>query len=201
MTVLSCPVRTETTIKNSRFIAELIPCTTQAQARELLKAQKAKYADATHVCHAFVLGPQGEILGMSDAGEPSGTAGRPMLDVLKGHGCTGTLLTVTRYFGGTLLGTGGLVKAYGGCAKSVLEKADADGAFEPLVAKVQFSCTVPYPLYEGLKRYMAGLHVYNLTETFEDEVTLCGQLRSDESDAFCARVFDMTGGKKSVTIC
>ena len=78
---------------------------------EYVKSQKAKYADATHVVHAFVIGPGAEVMGMSDDGEPSGTAGRPALDVLRGRGCTNTVLTITRWFGGTLLGTGGLVKA------------------------------------------------------------------------------------------
>ena len=101
-------------------------------ARDLVKAQKSKYADATHVVHAFVIGSGAEILGMSDDGEPSGTAGRPTLDVLKGRGCTNTLITITRWFGGTLLGTGGLVKAYSGGAKQVIQKADELGLFEEL---------------------------------------------------------------------
>ena len=113
--------QTEIVIKHSRFIAEVFPVQTQSQARELLKEQKQKYFDSTHVVHAFVIGKNCEVLGMSDDGEPSGTAGRPVLDVLKGSGCTNIMLTVTRYFGGTLLGTGGLVKAYSDSAKAVLE--------------------------------------------------------------------------------
>ena len=107
MDVLIKQVQTELVIKNSRFINELFICDSQSSARDLIKAQKEKYQDATHVCHAFVIGENAEVLGMSDAGEPSGTAGRPMLDVLKGSGITNIVLTVTRYFGGTLLGTGG----------------------------------------------------------------------------------------------
>lgn len=200
MNVLTSHVITETSIKNSRFIAELLPCTTQTQARELLKSQKNKYSDATHVCHAFVLGGNAEVLGMSDAGEPPGTAGRPMLDVLKGHGCTNVLLTVTRYFGGTLLGTGGLVKAYGGCAKLVLEKADSDGVFELLVAKKLFSFSVAYQFYEGIKRYLSTLHIYDLEEKFETGVSLSGKIREDEATAFAERIFDMTNGSSAVTI-
>ena len=95
----------ELEIKKSRFLAEVFPVLSQAEARSLLKQQKEKYEDATHVVHGFVLGPAAEILGMSDDGEPAGTAGRPVLDVLKGRNCTNILLTVTRWFGGTLLGT------------------------------------------------------------------------------------------------
>ena len=84
MNILSKYVCFEESIKNSRFLSELIPCTSQAQAREIIKEQKKKYADSTHVVHAFIVGNGAEICGMSDDGEPSGTAGRPVLDVLKG---------------------------------------------------------------------------------------------------------------------
>ena len=110
----------ELEIKKSRFLAEVFPVVSQTEARSLLKQQKEKYEDATHVVHGFVLGPAAEILGMSDDGEPAGTAGWPVLDVLKGRNCTNILLTVTRWFGGTLLGTGGLVKAYGDSAKAAI---------------------------------------------------------------------------------
>ena len=139
MDILTKTVQFEEVIKGSRFLSQLIPCESQAAARELIKSQKAKYADATHVVHAFVIGPGAEVMGMSDDGEPSGTAGRPVLDVLKGRKCTNTVVTVTRWFGGTLLGTGGLVKAYSGGAKQVIEQADAEGAFEELIAKSGFS--------------------------------------------------------------
>ena len=112
----------EIIIKGSRFLAESFIISSQNQVREILKSQKQKYSDSTHVVHAFIAGKNGEIMGMSDDGEPSGTAGRPMLDVLKGRNCTNLMITVTRWFGGTLLGTGGLVHAYGDCTKSVLEK-------------------------------------------------------------------------------
>ena len=129
MFTLKSSLSFEETIKGSRFLSELFPCESQTQARDLVKAQKTKYPDATHVVHAFVIGPAAEILGMSDDGEPSGTAGRPSLDVLKGFGCTNTLVTITRWFGGTLLGTGGLVKAYSGGVKQVIQKADSLSLF------------------------------------------------------------------------
>ena len=143
MEILKEYINYEETIKGSRFLSELFPCDSQAGARELVKAQKAKYADATHVVHAFVIGPGAEVMGMSDDGEPSGTAGRPALDVLRGHACTNTVLTITRWFGGTLLGTGGLVKAYGNGAKGVLAAADEAGLFEELVAKKKISPLQP----------------------------------------------------------
>ena len=147
MDILKDYTRSEFTVKGSRFLSELFPCETQADARNLIKSQKTKYADSTHVVHAFVIGLGGEILGMSDDGEPSGTAGRPALDVLKGYGCTNVLLTITRWFGGTLLGTGGLVKAYGDGAKQVLAVATEAELFVPYIEKKDFSFTCDYGTY------------------------------------------------------
>ena len=162
--------------------------------REILKSQKEKYQDATHVCHAFVLGKAAEVLGMSDAGEPSGTAGRPMLDVLKDSGITDILLTVTRYFGGTLLGTGGLVKAYGDCAKSVVQRSRAENAVEELVEKKDFSFSADYALYEVLKRQMKDFTLYDLSEEFSDKVTIKAKIPAASFEEFAARIKNLSSG-------
>lgn len=195
MEVLTNYTSYEETIKGSRFLSELIPCESQAQAREILKAQKSKYADATHVVHAFIVGNGAEIMGMSDDGEPSGTAGRPTLDVLKGRGCTNVILTITRWFGGTLLGTGGLVKAYGNGAKGVIAAADESGAFSPLIAKTDFSFTTDYSSLKLIKLKLEAFHIWNLTEDFGTEVTLSGQVQSDEFDDMKALLINLTNGK------
>lgn len=104
--------------KKSRFIATVIPVESEEEALEFIAAMKKKYWNATHNCSAFVVGENYEIQRCSDDGEPQGTAGRPMLDVLLGEEIHNTAVVVTRYFGGTLLGTGGLVRAY---SKSVQE--------------------------------------------------------------------------------
>lgn len=98
--------------KKSRFIVSVIPATTTEQAYEELEKLRKKYYDARHNCFAYVIGDDGSELRCSDDGEPSGTAGKPMLEVIQGSGITNILVVVTRYFGGTLLGTGGLVRAY-----------------------------------------------------------------------------------------
>ena len=198
MEILKSYISYEENIKGSRFLSELFPCTTQARARELVKAQKAKYADATHVVHAFIIGPSGEVMGMSDDGEPSGTAGRPALDVLKGRGCTNTLLTITRWFGGTLLGTGGLVKAYGNGAKQVLATADQAGLFEELVAKKSFTFTSDYSLYKVIKNNMELFHISNLTEDFGTEITIKGEIYEDEFQIFSGKLKDLSNGKISI---
>ena len=195
MQIITKATSFEGTIKGSRFLSELFPCESQAQARDLVKAQKNKYPDATHVVHAFVIGPAAEILGMSDDGEPSGTAGRPTLDVLKGYGCTNTLVTITRWFGGTLLGTGGLVKAYSGGAKEVLQKAQAEGLFEELVAKTDFSFTCDYSLHKLIKINMEAFTLYDVNESFGEGVTICGKIRADQYDDFAAKLRDLSNGK------
>ncbi|MGN0425917.1 MAG: YigZ family protein [Acetatifactor sp.] len=98
--------------KKSRFIATVRSCETEAEAVEFIETMKKKYWDARHNCSAFVIGSRGELTRCSDDGEPSGTAGRPMLEVLLGSGIKNVCVVVTRYFGGVLLGTGGLVRAY-----------------------------------------------------------------------------------------
>ncbi len=199
MQVLKSPTSFEETIKGSRFLSELFPCDSQSQARDLVKAQKTKYPDSTHVVHAFVIGAGAEILGMSDDGEPSGTAGRPTLDVLKGSGCTNILVTITRWFGGTLLGTGGLVKAYSGGIKQVLQKAEAEGLFEELVEKRTFSFNCDYSLHKLIKLNMEQFALYDVNEEFAEGVKISGKIRADEFEAFTARILDLSNGK--VIIC
>ena len=98
--------------KKSRFIATVFPVKTEEEAVAIIEETKKKYWDARHNCFAYVIGSKNELQRFSDDGEPSGTAGKPILDVLTGEGVHNALIIVTRYFGGTLLGTGGLVRAY-----------------------------------------------------------------------------------------
>ena len=189
--------QTELVIKHSRFIGEVFPVENQAAARELLKEQKQKYFDSTHVVHAFVIGKNAEILGMSDDGEPSGTAGRPVLDVLKGSGCTNIILTVTRYFGGTLLGTGGLVKAYSDSAKAVLEIAK----FEPIIEKSNFKFTLNYDMYEKVKYHFNHYHIDSLQEDFTEKITISGVIFADEFNSFKKEIEDLSNARILVELC
>ena len=107
--------------KKSRFLATAKPVKTEEEALAFIESMKKKYWNATHNCWAYVIGERGELQRCSDDGEPSGTAGRPMLDVLLGEGVRDVVVVATRYFGGTLLGTGGLVRAYSQSAKVGLE--------------------------------------------------------------------------------
>lgn len=116
--------KNEIVIKKSRFLAECFPIEKVSDARELIKAKKEEYKTARHVVHAFIIGKQGEHQGSSDDGEPKGTAGHPSLAVLKGADLTNILVTITRWFGGILLGTGGLVRAYTESTQDLIEMAE-----------------------------------------------------------------------------
>ena len=123
MYVLSSYCQNEIIIKKSRFLSEAFAVTSPESAREIIKMQKQKYKDSNHVVHAFVIGKEKSILGSSDDGEPKGTAGRPALLVLQHSPITNIMITITRWFGGVLLGTGGLVKAYTDSTKALLDVA------------------------------------------------------------------------------
>ncbi|HAV00684.1 MAG TPA: YigZ family protein [Lachnospiraceae bacterium] len=109
--------------KKSRFIANLGPVENEEEAQAFISEMKKKYWDARHNCSAFVTGENGEITRCSDDGEPSGTAGRPMLEILKNSGVRNAAVVVTRYFGGVLLGTGGLIRAYGDAVRAGLDNS------------------------------------------------------------------------------
>ncbi len=191
MKVLVKEVCTELTIKRSRFISEVFPVSTQSEAREKLHQVKKKYFDSTHVVHAFVVGLSSETCGMSDDGEPSGTAGRPVLDILKGSGITNILLTVTRYFGGTLLGTGGLVRAYGDSAKKVLSLCET----EEYVEKKEFSFSCGYDLHRQVKNVFGKYNIAGLIENFGEEVFIKGKIVSSEKESFLEEIKNISKGK------
>lgn len=196
MKTLAGRASAEIEVKNSRFLAEAFVVSDQEEARAAIRAQKEKYPDARHVVHAFAIGPTAGILGCSDDGEPSGTAGRPALEALKGSGLTNALVTVTRWFGGTLLGTGGLARAYADAVKAVLAVAPA----EELVETRGFSFAVPYELYERTRRVFAELGADIEREEFGTEITLAGRVASSASDALAARLTDLSSGRISVAL-
>lgn len=154
--------------KKSRFIAQVFPVKTEEEAVELIGQVKKEYWDARHNCYAFVLGAGGEITRCSDDGEPSGTAGRPILEVLTGRELTNILVVVTRYFGGTLLGTGGLVRAYSEAAKEGLKNSR-------LIKKQVGRRLDVYTDYNGLGKLQyvaANLSLAILDTVYTEEVVL-----------------------------
>ncbi|UTC63715.1 YigZ family protein [Treponema sp. OMZ 788] len=190
MKILMRYVSSELSVKNSRFLSEIFPINSAAEARELLKSQKEKYEDARHVVHAFIAGENGEVLGCSDDGEPSGTAGRPALAVLKGSGITNIMLTITRWFGGTLLGTGGLVKAYSDSAKLVLKEAETEDLIEKLIFR--FECS--YSEWENLKRHLDEFSVEHLELAYEEKIRFKGQIPEEKKIPFEAFIENASKG-------
>ena len=190
MKVLMQYALSELTVKNSRFLAEIFPINSAAEARELLKSQKGKYEDARHVVHAFVAGENGEVLGCSDDGEPSGTAGRPALAVRKGSGITNIMLTITRWFGGTLLGTGGLVKAYSDSARLVLQEAST----EELIKKETFQFECSYSEWENLKRSLDEFSVEMPQADYGEKVMVKGQIPLEKKAPFEAFIENASKG-------
>ncbi len=195
MKILLDYCQTQLIIKNSRFIAEAFVVKDTKEAREKLQEQKKKYFDSTHVVHAFVIGLKAEITGMSDDGEPSGTAGRPVLDVLKGSGITNIMVTVTRYFGGTLLGTGGLVRAYGDSCKEILALCKT----EEYVKKSRFFFNSDYSSYSGIQRMFDSYHISQLKEDYGDGIKSSGMIWDSEKEAFALQIKNFSKGKIEVT--
>ena len=135
------------TEKRSRFIGQLWPVESEAEAVERIAAVKKEHYDARHNCFAYIVRETGAVR-YSDDGEPQGTAGQPILAVLNGAGLTNVCCTVTRYFGGVLLGTGGLVRAYTAAAKAAL----ADAGVQQMALWLGRRLRCPYPMFERLRR-------------------------------------------------
>jgi uncharacterized YigZ family protein len=117
------PASAETEVRRSRFLCRIEPVSTEEQARAVVEEERKRHWDARHHCSAFVLGPSAQVQRSSDDGEPSGTAGAPMLEVLRGRDVSDVVAVVTRYFGGVLLGAGGLVRAYSDAVRAGLDDA------------------------------------------------------------------------------
>lgn len=154
--------------KKSRFIATVRKCETEEEAVAFIEEMKKKYWDARHNCSAFVIGSRGELTRCSDDGEPSGTAGRPMLEVLLGEGVRNIAVVVTRYFGGVLLGTGGLVRAYTQAVKAGLENS--------VIGSMCYGCELEVVTdYNGIGKiqYLLGQRGITPTDSsYTDVVTL-----------------------------
>ena len=191
MKVLKEERKAELVVKKSRFIAIARTCKDPAEVKKIVDETRAQYPDATHVVHAAVMGNQ---FSFSDDHEPKNTAGRPALEVLKGSGITNIIVLIIRYFGGTLLGTGGLVKAYGDSTKLVLDGIET----EELVEKTSFSLTIGYEMYENTKRILVAVSADSLKEDFGTEITITGQIPATEKDNLSSRISDLSNGKRSV---
>ena len=185
---------TEIEVKRSRFIAIAEPLGDVQLIRERVMATREAHPRANHVVHAAVVGVQGTQFSVGDDHEPKNTAGRPMLEVLKGSGITDVLVMVVRYFGGTLLGTGGLVKAYGDAAKAVVDGLKT----EELIEKTTMTIVIGYDIYEQVKLLLIGAQA-GITEDFATEVTLRVTVASHLATRLSAQVTDLSAGRARIS--
>ena len=190
-------VRAEIRVSNSRFIATAAPAFSVEEAREFIGRMKAEFKDASHNVPAFIIGYGPSVTAhCNDDGEPSGTAGRPMLAVLQGSGLGDIVVVVTRYFGGTKLGTGGLVRAYSDAVKEVL-------AVLPRAEKVPshtVMMAMPYNMYERVKLLVEGQHGRILDEDFAADVTITALFVVDRFPAFQEALRELSHGRLEAEI-
>lgn len=183
--------RSEITVKNSRFIADAGPAFSVEEAKVFILAIKNEFADASHHVPAYLIGHGNSVIAhCSDAGEPSGTAGRPILSVLQGSGLGDVVLVVTRYFGGTKLGTGGLVRAYSEAAHAVLDALHWAVKMPTITVKVK----IPYTYFERIRLLVAKHGGKVLEEVFEIDVCLQVQFADSAIDNFQSELQELTNG-------
>ena len=181
--------------KKSKFIASVFPVDNEPLALEYLSKVKSKYPDATHHVYAYII-DENNIFRYSDDGEPSGTAGMPVLDTIRKEGIVDCLVVVTRYFGGTLLGTGGLVHAYGASAKEGLLKSEIITRCLCNIVSVR----VDYSL-SGKIQYKAASENYIVEDTiYGEDVEFLICIKPEETERFIKEIADLTNGKAVMEI-
>ena len=178
-------------IHKSRFIGYASPAQTEEEALAFLQSIRTKHKDATHNCYAYVIGRNAGVMRYSDDGEPGGTAGLPMMEVLKAQGVVNCCVVVTRYFGGVLLGAGGLVRAYTqGCAVGL--KAAQVVTMEP---SRRYLCEVGYPLWDKVQHTLRALPVQLLGSEFTTAVTFTLLMRENDASAVLEELTRVTDGR------
>lgn len=189
--------RVTTTVSNSRFVTTIGRVDTVDEAKAFLAAVRAEMPSANHHVYAYRVGFGNSVIeGMSDDGEPSGTSGPPVLAVLRGSGIGDVIVVVTRFFGGTLLGTGGLVRAYGDGTRTGLEALRTERKIE----KATLGIELPYHFFEQVKRLIAHHNGAIDDETFAGEVTVLASFALDDIPPFTAALTELTAGSVEAVV-
>ncbi|MDE7353061.1 MAG: YigZ family protein [Acetatifactor sp.] len=183
--------------KKSRFIATLRNCESEEEAAAFIEEIKKKYWDARHNCSAYVIGSRGEITRCSDDGEPGGTAGRPMLEVLTGERIRNAAVVVTRYFGGVLLGTGGLVRAYTQAVQEGLKNC-VIGRMRP---GWKLRVTTDYGGIGKILHLLGNEGIQPLSSNYGEEIVLELMAPARSAQALQNKIVDITGGRAEVEKC
>ncbi|KKK38797.1 hypothetical protein WQ57_07420 [Mesobacillus campisalis] len=185
----------EINIQKSRFIAYVDRAETEQEAQEFIQNIKKKHWDATHNCSAYLIGEHDQIQKANDDGEPSGTAGVPILEVLKKRKLKDTVVVVTRYFGGIKLGAGGLIRAYG---KATSEGLNATGIVERKLMRVMHT-TIDYTLLGKVENELRS-SVYSIKEIhYLDKVEIETFVEDGQTDHFTAWMVEMTNGQGEIS--
>ena len=190
-------IQIELKIKNSRFVGTAGPASSVGSARESIFFVRRKFSEASHHCYAFSIGSGASVTqGMSDDGEPSGTAGRPMLAVVSGAGIGDVFVVASRYFGGTKLGTGGLVRAYSETAKSALDALEIRVKYETTLLHI----TLPYEHYDICKARLLEMGSKIRGEVYSSNVRIEVNIISNKKDIIQNMVRDITSGLAQIDL-
>jgi len=178
-------------VNKSRFIGYGAPVQTEEEALSFLNEIRVKHKDATHNCYAYIIGSNMGIMRYSDDGEPGGTAGLPIIEVLKARGVTNCCVVVTRYFGGILLGAGGLVRAYSQGAASAVNACGV-GVIHPTA---RYIMEIPYPSLGRVEYFLKSQPVIVEDKAFSDAIVMTLIVKNEDEDAFVSAITAATDGK------
>ena len=178
-------------INKSRFIGYGCPCETEEEALAFLAEIRARHKDATHNCYAYIIGANMGVMRYSDDGEPGGTAGMPIIEVMKARGVTNCAVVVTRYFGGVLLGAGGLVRAYSQGAATALNACGV-GVMHPTA---RYLMEIPYPMLNRMDYFLKSEPVIVKDKAYTDVITYTLIVKETDEQGFIARLTDLSEGK------
>ena len=182
--------------KKSRFIANIAPVSTEQEALDFIDSVRKKYYDARHNCTAFIIGRNKELTRCSDDGEPSGTAGKPMLEVLLGADVTNVAAVVTRYFGGTLLGTGGLVRSYTNAIKRGLENAGTG----TMRYGVEITISIDYTDVGRVKYLLGSRQVTIVDSRYTDKVAFDIRIPACEEQSLRKALTEATSARAGISV-
>ena len=176
--------------RKSIFIGEAAPASSEADALDFIAYVKKKYPDANHHVYAYVI-RENSIMRFSDDREPQGPAGMPVLDIIRKNGCTDTVIVVTRYFGGTLLGTGGLVRAYGAAALGALKEAN----IITYDIYSNYKLTVSYSDYQKILTALSEFGFRSIDTDYSDNIEIVGKIKKDSSEIFIKKLIEITSDR------
>ena len=187
--------KSEVIIKKSRFLGTAMDVSSEEQAREVVAAIRKEHYSARHVCYAYSIGEKNPVLKFSDDGEPGGTAGKPILDVIQNSGISDILVVVVRYFGGVLLGTGGLVRAYSESAVKAVEDAEK----KVICLSRIYDVTVDYGDFDKVKYLIESEEGTAMEVSYTDKVVIRLTVPDKSADSMEKKISEKTAGRSVIS--